>query len=488
MTVRYVRVRAVSDLFSPAVRAYGNIAIIGVVKEKDIEKKDPGEPSGKSKARLDRLEVEPNEVELRIGSERHGDQKFIARGYDSQDKEIKINQNSVVWSSTGGEMTKNKFTPAKKDGVFSVTAMVSAGGKGVEGTASVRVLPPLVKQDAPEIFTNAILAQDVAPGDLANAIEIAFEQTPGPSLIYGIRANSKDDGGDIDWDSALEAASALDAQIIVLANRSVIADKSTIRRLVKHVTTVSNTGGDGKERIGVAMLGDGITDPAVIGDLANERMVYIAHENGTEIKEGESVTVKQDAAAAVAGVIAGYEPHISVLLKPVSIKTKHFKPAQVQKINGSETFSSPPAGKGVNWFTSPSLIPGGGVYMGEAYTGNSGSTKKFIDIVRTIDDVSFRLKARLIKSIGALRISRSGLRSLITQMEAILNPLVSNEVIEGYDIAVPILVLLDKDPASLTPAEKSQINNAQAERVVEVLVSVDYAGAIHRLAITLKFE
>ena len=40
--------------------------------------------------------------------------------------------------------------------------------------------------------------------------------------------------------------------------------------------------------------------------------------------------------------------------------------------------------------------------MGEGYTGNPGG-KKYIDIVRTIDDVSFRLKAQLIKSIGAIR-------------------------------------------------------------------------------------
>jgi hypothetical protein len=73
-------------------------------------------------------------------------------------------------------------------------------------------------------------------------------------------------------------------------------------------------------------------------------------------------------------------------------------------------------------------------------------------------------------------------------MEAILEPLVRNEVIEGYDILIPILVLLDKDPASLTAAELNQINNAQSQRVVEVLCAVDYAGAIHRLAITLKFE
>ncbi|HRV94081.1 MAG TPA: hypothetical protein P5526_18120, partial [Anaerolineae bacterium] len=211
------------------------------------------------------------------------------------------------------------------------------------------------------------------------------------------------------------------------------------------------------------------------GNLTDERLVYIAHKSD------------EDAAAAVAGTIAGYEPHISLLLKPVSINSDAFTSAEIETINGSENFASGPAGNGVNWLVDPVLIPGRGVYMGEGYTGNPGG-KKYIDIVRTVDNVSFLLKAQLIKTVGNLRISRSGLRALTAQMEAVLEPLVRTEVIEGYDIVIPILTLLDKDPNTLTPAELNQINNAQSQRVVEVLVAVDYAGAIHRLAITLKFE
>jgi len=68
----------------------------------------------------------------------------------------------------------------------------------------------------------------------------------------------------------------------------------------------------------------------------------------------------------------------------------------------------------------------------------------------------------------------------------VLEPLIRQGVIEGYTIVIPVLGLLDK--AQRTPAEDQQINNAQSERVVEVLVAVDYAGAIHRIALTLKFE
>lgn len=334
-------------------------------------------------------------------------------------------------------------------------------------------------ENDPQAFTNPADANRNFPGDLGTSIGVTFQQTPGPTLVYGVRTATN--GNDPDWATALEAVSALDVQFVVLANTPLNASNGAdpdgaIVQLAKHAADVSNTGGDGKERMGVAMLENGATDPTIVsGALANERMVYIAHKSD------------QDAAAAVAGVIAGYEPHISLLLKPVNISTGIFTPAEINAINGTGTFDSGPAGQGVNWLTDPVLIPGRGIYMGEAYTGNPGG-KKYIDIVRTIDDVSFRLKARLIKSIGALRISRSGLRTLVAQMEAVLNPLVSNEVIAGYDIVVPVLVLLDKEPTSLTDAEQTQINNAQSERVVEVLVAVDYAGAIHRLAITLKFE
>jgi hypothetical protein len=366
MTVRYIRVNPVADLFAPAIRAYGNIAVVG------------------------------------------------------------------------------------------------AATAGADNT--------------PVAFTNPAAAQAAFPGDLGNSIAMIFQQTPGPTLVYGVKTAAGPD-----WVAALTQVETLDVQLVVLANTPLNAAAATapngaIVRLANHVTSVSNTGGDGKERMGVAMLVAGATDPTIVaGALANERMVYIAH-NST-----------QDAAAAVAGVIAGYEPHISLLLKPVNITSTAFTPAQIGQLNGPETFSSGPAGLGVNWLVDPVLIPGGGIYMGEAYTGNPGG-KKFIDIVRTVDDISFRLKAQLIKSIGSLRISRSGLRALIAQMEAVLQPLVRNEVIEGYDILIPVLVLLDKDPASLTAAELTQINNAQSQRVVEVLVAVDYAGTIHRLAITLKFE
>lgn len=229
------------------------------------------------------------------------------------------------------------------------------------------------------------------------------------------------------------------------------------------------------ERIGVAMLAKGAADPAVVtGNLVTERMVYVAHKSD------------EDVAAAVAGTIAGHEPHVSLLLKRVKVRSDAFSAADLVKLNDSEgPNSAGPAGKGVNWLVDPPLIPGAGVYLGEGYTGNPRG-KKYIDIVRTVDDITFRLKARLIGTIGNLRISRSGLRGLVAEMETVLEPLRRSEVIEAYEIVVPILSLLDKPQR--TPVEDALVQAAQTDRAAEAMVRVDYAGAIHRINITLKFD
>jgi hypothetical protein len=73
-------------------------------------------------------------------------------------------------------------------------------------------------------------------------------------------------------------------------------------------------------------------------------------------------------------------------------------------------------------------------------------------------------------------------------MEAVLDPLVRETEIDSYQIDIPILDLLDRDPSALSASQLQQIHDAQAQRIVEVVLIVDYAGAIHRIAITLRFQ
>ncbi|MFD4507793.1 hypothetical protein [Streptomyces sp. NPDC058457] len=337
-----------------------------------------------------------------------------------------------------------------------------------------RVTTAVTKPPVPVLFTGPDDAHKSFPGELADSIDLAFRQTPGPTLVYGVPVAADAP----DWAGALEVVAGLNVQLVMLAktplNKDTKAAGGPIDLLSAHVTAVSNTGADGLERMGVAMLESGVAKADDI--LTNERMVYIAH-NST-----------QDAAAAVAGTIAGYEPSVSLLLKPVNIVSPPFTPAEIETLNGTETDDSGPAGKGVNWLTSPALIPGNGVYMGEGYTGDPGGGKRYMDVVRMVDDLSFRLKAQLIHSIGNVRISRSGLRALVAQMEAILTPLLDADVLNSFEVVVPVLTLLDKDPATLSAAEAAAIHAAEVQRLVQVLAAVEYAGAVHRISITLKFD
>ena len=355
------------------------------------------------------------------------------------------------------------------------TGNIAIVGVSTAGTANtpVQVGSP---SDAPGLFGPP------AGSPLTAAIQLAFGQTPGPSQVWGVPGSG-------DFTAALTAVEALDVQFVTVANQGLdampggggaaSAARTAVTNLANHVVNVSQYGSDGKERMGVAMLAKGLADitgsNVLSGTLANERMVYVAHKSD------------QDVAAAVTGAIAGWPPNTSMLLKQVSVDNTPFTYTEIDAINGTEVFTSGPAGKGVNWLVHPALIPGSGVYLGEGYTGNPAG-KKYIDIVRTIDDISFKLKARLIRYIGVAQISRSGLRALVLQMEAELDPQVAAGVINSYSIVVPILNLLDLPPASLSDQQLQAIHDAEAQRVIQVLITVEYAAAIHRLAITLKFE
>ncbi|NUR32061.1 MAG: hypothetical protein HOV83_40495 [Catenulispora sp.] len=305
--------------------------------------------------------------------------------------------------------------------------------------------------------------------DLEAAVAIAFRQSPPPTTVWGVQVDAANPG----WDEALAAVALLDVQLVVLAHTPLnAANAAVLGKLATHVATVSATGGDGKERIGVAMLDPSLTaaQQAALntGVVSNERMFLLAH------------TSTEDAAAAAAGVIAGYPPHISMVLKPISLnQTGTFSASEIDTLDHAF----------VNWVASPVLLPGHGDYLGEGYTANpSQGKKKYIDVVRTLDDVDFQVKAALIRVIGDFRVSRAGLRGITTIVQSVLSPLVARQVIEDFAVYIPLLVLLDKDPTALSAAEAQQIQQHQADRRVDMVVTVTYAGAIHRLHIDLIFK
>jgi len=287
--------------------------------------------------------------------------------------------------------------------------------------------------------------------------------------------------------------------IVCLSSNS---DPDNISALRAHVETSSpnDAGGGGiRPRIGVAMLPmGGISDAN--GDVTNKfsdwrteeeaannlpspmnwssnRMVFVAADSPDDI------------ACAAAGVIAGVDPWVSLILKPVN----------GIGINGElsdeaiQAYVSP----GDSGLTQPRVIPilhpdflaGSGPVMGEGFTADGTGQRLYIDIVRTIDDIAFRLKAALTSPqvIGTLRINRPGLRVLSAIVRATLKARVAAGEIDDFAIDIPIQALTEADPASLTPDQQQQLQQVQNSRQLAFNVSVTYSGAIHQLLVTLKF-
>ena len=434
MPVKYIEVAASSELFVPAVRAFGDIAIagrggLGTLASTPREFTDPAQAVAAYPPGATKLEAD------------------AAAGATTISTTDSIAASSVVQLDTGKSAETCQVDSVSGKGPFTLT-----------------LHPPLVRP-----HTSGTTVQQTST-DLAAAIAIAFRQSPPPTRIWGVQVADTNP----DWDKALSAIANLDVQIVALANMPLStarANADAVGKLANHVADVSNTGGDGKERIGVVMLDRTLAAAEAVklntGAVNDERMFLIAHKSS------------DDVAAATAGVIAGDEPQISMLLKPVKISmTEVFSDGDI------DTFDE----NAVNWITSPALIPGHALFLGEGYTADPSQNKKYIDIVRTIDSVKFQIKAALIQAIGNFRINRSGLRSIVTVVQSVLAPLVTQAVIDDYTIHIPLLSLLDKDPVTLSDAEKQQIQTQQAARAVDMAVVVVYSGAIHRIHIDLVFK
>ncbi|MFF1867667.1 hypothetical protein [Streptomyces sp. CB03911] len=476
MTFNYVTVEASSEFFAPATRAFGDIAIIGRggIGGRGSPPQPFSNPSDAVKAypagSTTLLEpaaaaASPPTISTPVS--------FPAGTVVVVDEGESAEVRTVV-GAAGTEVAKGH------EGEQPSSRPADEAGEGYAGDAdrSARIGQTAAEPSAYTLTLDSALTKShdagakvapEGPSDLAAAISVAFRQTPPPTRIWGIEVAP----GSTGWDDALTATKDLAVQLVVLANTPLNANNSTlVGKLASHVTTVSNTGGDGKERIGVAML-----DPTLpakkqaefnTGAVKVERMVLVAHK-----------ARRDDVAAATAGVIAGQEPHVSMLLKPIAIDMTDL--FTVEDIDDFVAAS-------VNWVTSPVLIPGGSLYLGEGLTASAGNKKGYIDIVRTLDDVSFRVKAGLIEAVGNLRIDRPGLRTLVTLVQTVLSPLVTRGVLEDYAIHIPLLVLLEKEPGVLTATERDLISKGRSARIIGMDVSVVYAGVVHQLHVKLAFK
>jgi hypothetical protein len=330
----------------------------------------------------------------------------------------------------------------------------------------------------------SITTLDFGLCELAKSINLALLN--GAMQVWAFRTHRN--GSSPTMDDAFADFSNKQINLVCLSKKT---DAQAISDLKDHVEQASpnDSGGGGtRPRMGVAMLpktgwtsNGGAPKPSQkLADFGinwtSSRMVLMAHKSD------------DDVAAAVAGLIARHEPWVSLTMKPLT------GIGQPQRFTDTEVAVwLDPEAQGivqarVNPLVDPEFLAGAGLVMGESYTADGTGQRLYIDIVRTLDDLAFRLKAHLTNPnvIGTMRINRTGLTGLRTVVAALLDSRVAVGEIDGYSIDIPLLGILQKNPAQRTPEETQQINTVQNSRRLEFSVSADYTGAIHYLLVTLK--
>jgi hypothetical protein len=359
-------------------------------------------------------------------------------------------------------------------GVIAVVGKTPNGAAG--GTAQANV--PQVTDTAAQVedLFARVQAGVVTDTALSRSLKTAMLQDPKPSKIYGVRVAGTDYAAAL---SALEGAD--DVTFVSLAEEVSVgaqagANPATdLQALKAHVERMS---AEGQKRLGVAMIDPGRAKSATyVADAAgavsalkssSSRMVMIAARG-----------VTGDAATAAMAAIAGYEPHISTVLKKVrgiSMPLEsQYGPTEIKGLSEQEMVP----------IIDPALIPGTGLHLAEGRTFTSDPSMLFIDQVRTIDAIEFALKAGLIGAIGDARITKAGMTLLKSRFDGILGPLLRRAVIDAYEVRIPVLDILSIPETARNAADNAEVAAARANRRVDVLVTITYGPAVHRLLVTL---
>ncbi|HEY0993206.1 MAG TPA: hypothetical protein VGD80_39405 [Kofleriaceae bacterium] len=360
----------------------------------------------------------------------------------------------------------------RSPGVIAVAGVSAAGDAGANAPMACDTLADAVTHFGPS-------------SALTTSLALAFLQDPAPSKVFGVKMAA---ASDADIVAALDSLNALDdVDFVSLAG---IVDSALLLRLKEHAEQASASG---HKRIGVAMIDPArpkvptyVTEalnsvhPSAGGgsDLLSSvsRMVMIA-ARGATLADGKTPA---DAATAAMAAIAGHAPSTSLVLKQLrglSIPLQaQYTSAEIKGLSEANIIP----------IIQPSMIVGGGFYLGEGRCFTSDASMLYIDIVRVLDDIDFRLRAGLIGLVGDARITRGGLTTVRSAVQGILGPLQRAAVIDGFDVQIPLLDTLAIPESARNATDTNLITTARANRIVDMLVSITYGPAVHRLHVTLQ--
>ncbi|MFC0003540.1 hypothetical protein [Micromonospora siamensis] len=319
-------------------------------------------------------------------------------------------------------------------------------------------------------------AGNVVRNALYNSLELALLQDPRPAKVYGVKVAGDDYAAAL---SGLEAAD--DVTMVSLANEVTVGNPAGanpptgLHALKAHVETMSAAG---QRRIGFAM-----TDPA-----ATKSATYVA-DTVTAVSALKSSTSRMmmvaargadgDAATAAMAAVAGLPVHHSIVLKKIrGVKVpvaRQYSPAEIKGLSEADIVP----------IIDPALITGESLHFADGRLFTTDASLLHVDLVRTLDQIEFMLRAGLIGLIGDARITKPGMTLLKTQVEGILGPLKRSAVIDDFTVQIPVLDILALPESARDATDTAIVTAARADRTVDLVVTVTYGPAVSRLLVTL---
>lgn len=372
------------------------------------------------------------------------------------------------------EIDTSALTPVavRAPGVIAVVG--STDGVGAVGPNQPQRIDTLA--DAAVAFTAN--GTPVVSTPLYRALRLALLQNPRPSKIYGVRA----DGGDVA--SALASLDAAD-DVTFVSLAETPANAASMPALGALRAHAENNSAAGQKRIAVMSIDPSIVktptyaaDVAALVDPLKSTVSRVAMVAVRGAVDGDGQPA--DAATAAMAAIAGYPPHISMVLK----RLLGIRIPLASQYSSAEIIGLSEAG--LLPIIDPALIVGESLHFAEGRLFTTDASQLYIDIVRTLDDIDFRLRAGLIGLVGDARITRPGLIRLKTRIEGILDPLRRNAVIDAFAIDIPLLSILGAPETTWTAGDQALVAEARANRTVDAFVSITYGPAIHQLRVTLR--
>jgi hypothetical protein len=361
-------------------------------------------------------------------------------------------------------------------GVIAIVGKTPGGGAGGSAPVNIPLAVDTLDQGA-DLFARRNQDGTVAETTLYRSLALAKLQLPAPSKIYGVRVNGDDYAAAL---AGLEAAD--DVAFVSLAGESDVgaaatdtAPASGLHALKAHVEAMS---AEGQKRLGVAIVDPATAkSPSYVADVAaavaslksdSSRMVMIAARGATG-----------DVAAAAMAAMAGFEPQVSVVLKRIQgigiPIEQQYSPSEIKGLSEEQIIP----------IIDPALLPGEGLHFAEGRCFTTDESLLYVDVVRVLDDIDFRLKAGLVGAVGDARITKVGMTSVKVRVEGILGPLQRRAVIDGFEITIPVLDILGLPESARTPTDNAIVVEARQNRTVDLFLSVTYGPAVHRLKVTL---